>query len=1113
MTVIENPLLLRKKAAAAADDGEYTISKSLRFENGDTSYLTRDPSSNGNGFNWTVSVWFKRLNPKDGCGHSDGKQGQLFGSYEDGNNYTTINIDPAGKLEFDVMVGGSEYRIRGDTSGYFHDPSAWYNLVCICESQHATDSKRLRAYINGKKFTETSSTWPTQDFGGTMTTMGKTEPHYVGVQDPTTQSRRISALIADVQFMDGGIFEANCFGKFDKTGVWKPIAFKNWSPNDGRTHSAECSGTVGYGSFANAFDGDDSTLVHSPYPGTLCWKPVGGMSGDLRIYIATGLHDQAVDDEFDVRINNESVFDNSTFPRNTSGWVDLGFQEIKTFTWGNKTGGNWTAIKKFEINGIVLKDDTTDHTAVTNLNNNVDFGAQISISGSWDGSHNADNIFDGKASTRGEPADGALVTWTPASAVTGRLRVLLAAGNYSGGADGNFDVKVNDVSYWDHIGGVPKNTTAWRDFGTVTDMTTFKFGRDASGGSNGKFIQVKQVMIDGYVLKDNAVDNSCHLKFDDASSDANLGKDTLDNGIWTVNNLKASDSSNPENCDSFKDTPSNNYCTLSPYKCDEGRSDLKQGNLEWTSSGGDNWQCSTMGVKSGSGSTNKRYWEVEIKTASPGPAIGIATDDNKDYAHNNWGGGTTNNRMYLSHNGKLANPAGGSDLTYGSNTTSGAGDVIGVALDLSPGGSSGTITFYKDGSSLGQAHNDIDTTKRWFPIVADVGGGGEAALANFGQLAFQQTVPANHKELCTNNLSDTFSGDDVNNPSAYFDVAIWEGDDQDNRSIQGIGFKPELIIWNNRDNTEEWPIADAIRGVNNHWWIGSTDEPDDATERLTDFLDTGFKMGSDADGKINDDGDSFVAWMWDATGGSNSGTTPKSGASGQTHTATNSYWNRDAGFEILKYTGTGTAGKVGHNLGAKPDFMIFKALGASNINAPYWHNDFDSAGDEYAVINHEFAVATDAGAIWNDVEPTSDTFGVGTHNMIGSSSYTPYIAYLWTNIEGYSQAGAYTGWNSSTGPFIYTGFRPRFIWLKERGGSSASVLFDTRRDNQGNEPQGNWTFHPNWTNNDSRSAGTDYIDYYSNGFRITRAHGYVNNAAKYLYFALAEHPFKTANAV
>ena len=102
--LIGNPLLLTTAPAPAADDGEYTISKSLRFENGDTSYLTRDPSSNGNGFNWTVSVWFKRLNPKDGCGPSDGKQGQLFGAYEDGNNYTTINIDPAGKLEFDVMV-------------------------------------------------------------------------------------------------------------------------------------------------------------------------------------------------------------------------------------------------------------------------------------------------------------------------------------------------------------------------------------------------------------------------------------------------------------------------------------------------------------------------------------------------------------------------------------------------------------------------------------------------------------------------------------------------------------------------------------------------------------------------------------------------------------------------------------------------------------------------------------------------------------------------------------------------------------------------------------------------------------------------------------------------
>ena len=46
-------------------------------------------------------------------------------------------------------------------------------------------------------------------------------------------------------------------------------------------------------------------------------------------------------------------------------------------------------------------------------------------------------------------------------------------------------------------------------------------------------------------------------------------------------------------------------------------------------------------------------------------------------------GGTDRARIYLSSNGKLSNPAGGSDITYGSNTTCVVGDTVGVALDSS----------------------------------------------------------------------------------------------------------------------------------------------------------------------------------------------------------------------------------------------------------------------------------------------------------------------------------------------------------------------------------------------------------------------------------------------
>ena len=199
--------------------------------------------------------------------------------------------------------------------------------------------------------------------------------------------------------------------------------------------------------------------------------------------------------------------------------TEFGYTDPLTNVWRPKTYDIKTAISK-------------------NLNKGVNWAGQVSISGSWDGPHDQDRMFDGSAATRAEPADGALVTWTPASPITGRLRMLMASGAYSGGADGNFDVKIDGTSYWTTIGGTPVNTTAWRDFGEVTINTNFTFGRDPSGGSNGKFIQVKLVEVDGYVLVTNTVDNSFYLPFDGNSL---IGKDKSGNGNdWTPINFNGS---------------------------------------------------------------------------------------------------------------------------------------------------------------------------------------------------------------------------------------------------------------------------------------------------------------------------------------------------------------------------------------------------------------------------------------------------------------------------------------------------------------------------------------------------------------------------------------------
>lgn len=80
------------------------------------------------------------------------------------------------------------------------------------------------------------------------------------------------------------------------------------------------------------------------------------------------------------------------------------------------------------------------------------------------------------------------------------------------------------------------------------------------------------------------------------------------------------------------------------------------------------------------------------------------------------------------------------------------------------------------------------------------------------------------------------------------------------------------------------------------------------------------------------------------------------------------------------------------------------------------------------------AATADLDTVWNDTAPTSSVFSVGTNALVNTNNDT-YLAYLWTEISGFSRFGSYTGNGSADGPFIWCGFRPRWILFKYIGGT------------------------------------------------------------------------------
>ena len=150
--------------------------------------------------------------------------------------------------------------------------------------------------------------------------------------------------------------------------------------------------------------------------------------------------------------------------------------------------------------------------------------------------------------------------------------------------------------------------------------------------------------------------------------------------------------------------------------------------------------------------------------------------------------------------------------------------------------------------------------------------------------------------------------------------------------------------------------------------------------------------------------------------------------------------------------------------------------------------------------------------VWNSTTPTSTVFSVGSATQTNNSGGT-YVAYLWAEIAGFSMFGSYTGNGSTNGPFVYLGFRPKYLMVKcSSSGSTNWTIVDTSRNTYNVT---NLSVEAN--NSDAEQTGTSStmptMDLLSNGFKLrTTSAGGNGNGSTYIYMAFAENPFKNALA-
>ena len=179
-------------------------------------------------------------------------------------------------------------------------------------------------------------------------------------------------------------------------------------------------------------------------------------------------------------------------------------------------------------------------------------------------------------------------------------------------------------------------------------------------------------------------------------------------------------------------------------------------------------------------------------------------------------------------------------------------------------------------------------------------------------------------------------------------------------------------------------------------------------------------------------------------------------------------------------------------------------MGARLTGGSRWatyHKDLSSSG-HYVSLNTTDGEAT--GSFFNSTAPTSSVFSLGA--SFGGSGAG--ICYAWHSVEGYSKYASYVGNGDADGAFIYTGFRPRLIFLKRIDSTGSWHIFDSARN----------TFNPVntyllWnTNGADDTASSNAIDFLSNGFKIrNNAAGLNTSSGEYIYGAWGDVPFKYNN--
>jgi len=344
----------------------------------------------------------------------------------------------------------------------------------------------------------------------------------------------------------------------------------------------------------------------------------------------------------------------------------------------------------------------------------------------------------------------------------------------------------------------------------------------------------------------------------------------------------------------------------------------------------------------------------------------------------------------------------------------------------------------------------------------------------------------------------------INTPTDYFNTKLYTGNGS-TQSITGVGFQADLVWVKCRNDSYHHANWDIVRGTSNALQT-STTSAEQTIEGVTSFDSDGFTLSTAA--SANSNTKTFVSWNWLAGG------TAVSNTNGDITSSVSA--NTTAGFSIVSWTGSGASNTVGHGLNSPVQLIIVKNRTDSvtdwRIGNSFISGQTMADGNGYYLEFDTDAISNPGGqTVWGSppANPTSTVFKVGSNNS-NNGSGDAIIAYCFHSVKGFSKFGSYTGNGSTDGTFVYTGFKPAWIMIKQISGSGTSWnIWDNKRLGYNIK---NYQLEANTSVVENTSLERMLLC--SNGFKCLTDNAQINGSGNtYIYMAFAESPFTTSTGI